>query len=216
MDAMPLVAALAAGLTGSLHCAVMCGPLACVGGGGKLVPAVGWQLGRLLAYVGLGGLLGAGGGAALAGFAEALKPIFPFVMVAGLIITALDLTKRMRAPAPLAQIWRRLTQITAKFSPGARALTLGMATPLLPCGLVWGMGVSAIAAGSAATGAALMGTFAAGSLPALAVAQAQLKLWPTAGRMGDLLRRSVVLLAAAVILWRAIGDASNGAQPHCH
>jgi sulfite exporter TauE/SafE len=120
-------------------------------------------------------------------------------------------------PEPVAQIWRRLIKISAKFSPGARALTLGMATPLLPCGLVWGMALAAIASGGASEGAELMGAFALGSLPALALAQAQAQLWPSTGRAGDFLRRGVVLLAALVIVWRAVGAAaSTGAEPHCH
>jgi sulfite exporter TauE/SafE len=109
-----------------------------------------------------------------------------------------------------------LTRSSAKFSPPARALVLGLATPLLPCGLVWGMALSAIAAGSAVDGALLMGAFAAGSLPALAAAQLHARLLPSTGRTGDVLRRGVVLLAAAVILWRAIGVSGSGAEAHCH
>jgi hypothetical protein len=57
--------------------------------------------------------------------------------------------------------------------------------------------------------------FAAGGLPALAVLQAnagRLAARPTAG---PLIRRVVPLVAAAVVLWRALA-APAGAPPACH
>jgi uncharacterized protein len=221
MEAMPLFAALAAGLTGSLHCALMCGPLACIGGGGKAGPALAWHAGRTLSYSALGALLGGAGAAALTGYSATLKPWLPLVMAIGLAITALDLGKRWKAPAALAQMTRGVAAASAKFSPPARALSLGLITPLLPCGLLWGMALASAAAGGALAGAAVLGTFALGSAPALLLAQAQARLWPTGGRWAAPLRRGVVLLAAAVIVWRALSvDASAAteaaAPPHCH
>lgn len=221
MEATPLLAALAAGLTGSLHCALMCGPLACVGGGGKPGPALAWHAGRFSSYALLGALLGGAGAAALSGYGAALKPWLTLVMATGLVITALDLGRRWKPPAPVAQISRRVAGVSAKFSPPARALTLGLITPLLPCGLLWGMALASAAAGGALEGAALLGAFAAGSAPALLLAQAQARLWPAGGRWGQPLRRGVVLLAAAVIVWRGLSvdvaaAATEATPPHCH
>lgn len=218
MDAMPLLAASAAGLTGSLHCALMCGPLACVGGRAQVVPALAWQAGRLTGYVASGALLGAAGAVALSGYSETLRPVLPFLMAAGLAITALDLGRHWRPPKPIAQIARFWASQSANFSPPLRALMLGMATPLLPCGLLWGMALAAAAADGALGGAAVLGAFALGSVPALALAQAQARLWPREGRWSGHLRRAVVLLAAAVIVWRALAadGAGAGSTTHCH
>lgn len=62
-----------------------------------------------------------------------------------------------------------------------------------------------------------MGAFALGSTPALAAVQSGsgfLQRWPTAARA---LRRGIPLVAAAVIVWRAlhVGDAGGGTPP-CH
>ena len=136
MEAMPALAALVAGASGSLHCALMCGPLACAGAGSAPRGAALWHLGRLGAYTALGALLGATGAGAVGTFASSAKPALPWVMAAGLLFTALDLGRRL-APLPgINRVSGALLRVGAKFSSGVRAAAFGAATPLLPCGLV--------------------------------------------------------------------------------
>jgi len=56
---MELTAAFILGLTGSLHCVGMCGPLMlAAGNGGRWESAFAYQSGRILVYILLGALLG--------------------------------------------------------------------------------------------------------------------------------------------------------------
>ena len=67
-------------------------------------------------------------------------------------------------------IWRRVKPLFQKLIPVTttpRAIIAGMAWGWLPCGLVYSILVSALAAGSAASGAALMLAFGLGTLPNL-------------------------------------------------
>jgi hypothetical protein len=91
---------------------------------------------------------------------------------------------------------------------------MGAVTPLLPCGLLYGVFAAALAAGSFGGGALLLGAFALGGLPALFGAQLQLGLWGRRPRAADfLLRRALPLMAAAVLVYRAAGAAGT---PRCH
>ncbi len=209
--------ALLAGLSGSLHCVLMCGPLACATAARSRRAALAWQGGRLLAYAGLGALLGATGSAAVSGFAEGARPVLPWIMAAGLVATALELPKRL-APLPgVRRVSAWVVRRSATLAPEMRAGAMGAVTPLLPCGLVYGISLAALASGSALGGLAVMGGFALGGVPALAAAQLGLGL--PRGRVGAFARKAVPLAAAVVLVWRVVktGDAvPAGDEPHCH
>jgi len=67
-------------------------------------------------------------------------------------------------------VWRRVKPLFQKLLPVKslpQALLAGMAWGWLPCGLVYSVLVSALAAGSATSGAALMLAFGLGTLPNL-------------------------------------------------
>ena len=206
------------GLGGSGHCAVMCGPLACVGVGagrpGRWRAALSWQAGRIAAY-GLVGL--ALGGLGRGGLAVARAPLaraLPWIMVAGLVLSALEVTRRLPALPGLARVPRLVARLGARFSPETRAAIRGAATPFLPCGLLYGAFVVALGTGAPLAGAAVMLAFSLGALPALLLVQAGARRLAPAGTAGPIVRRAVPLLAAAVVAWRAIGSA--GGPPRCH
>jgi len=208
--------ALVAGLSGSLHCVLMCGPLACAAGTRSRRAALAWQGARLLSYAALGAVLGATGSAAVGTFAEGARPVLPWLMAAGLVATALELPKRL-APLPgVRTVSAWVVKASAGFAPEARAGAMGAVTPLLPCGLVYGISLAALASGSALGGFAVMGAFALGGAPALAAAQ--LGLAGRGGRIGLFARRAVPLAAAAVLVWRVLktGAAPAEEPPHCH
>lgn len=206
--------ALIAGLTGSLHCALMCGPLACAGAGRSRSAALGWQLGRLSSYSLLGAALGATGSVALQTFAQGAQPVLPWLMAAGLVATALDLGRHLRPLPGVRHVSRWLSRAGAPLAPPLRAGALGAATPFLPCGLVYGISLSALSAGSALGGLEVMAAFALGAVPALVGAQLQVGLWPRGGRVALVLRRAVPVAAALVLVWRAL--ATNGTEHACH
>lgn len=200
--------ALVAGVTGSLHCALMCGPLACAGlpaaGAERRRAAVGWHLGRVVAYSFVGFLLGALGRGVSQGLMVSVQPVLPWVMAAGLVITALDLAKHARPLPGVAAISRALARTGARMPPVTRSFLLGAATPFLPCGLLYGLFLAAIATGSAWGGAAVLGAFSLGALPALGAVQLGARQFNASPRMALVARRVVPLIAAVVLVVRAL------------
>jgi sulfite exporter TauE/SafE len=214
------VGAFITGLSGSAHCAVMCGPLACVGLGAdrreRRRAAWAWQTGRLSSYVLAGAGLGLAGQAGAQWLGGPVPRVLPWLMAVGLVASAFDVGRRWPSLPGFARIPRLATRWGERFSPPVRAGLRGAITPFLPCGLIYGALVSALGSGSAATGALLMGAFALGGLPALALVQSHLpRLGAKRPRLLPVLRRAVPLLAAAVVVWRALSVSPTGV-PQCH
>jgi sulfite exporter TauE/SafE len=216
-------AAFTTGLVGSGHCAVMCGPLACAGGASpgavRRRSAIAWQAGRLCGYAFMGALLGAFGHLVLARLAGPGMRLVPWVMAGGLVFSALEVGRRMPPLPGIARIPRVMVRSGAKFSPAVRAALRGAATPFLPCGLLYGAFLTAAAAGSVVGGAVVLASFGAGAVPALSAVQA---LVPRVGRVtgsprfAAVARRAVPLLAAGVLVWRAVSAGGGPLPPHCH
>jgi sulfite exporter TauE/SafE len=212
--------ALTVGLTGSVHCLLMCGPLACAGlpavpGPERRRAVLAYQGARVAAYALMGGALGALGGGVARALAVSTRPYLPWLMAAALVASALEVGKRLRPVPGLAHVARAVSRWSAKFSWTGRAGAMGAVTPLLPCGLLYGVFAAALASGSFVGGALVLGAFALGGLPALLGAQLQAGLWKHRPRaVSFLLQRAVPLLAAAVLIYRALGTA--GDAPRCH
>ena len=222
-------AALATGLFGSGHCALMCGPLACAGLNpssaqedrrGRRRSAWAWQLGRLGAYAVAGAALGGFGRAVLGTLVGSGARVVPWIMAAGLVLSALGVGAKVRRVPVLAQIPRRLARAGARISPPRRAALRGLATPFLPCGLLYGAFLMAAGAASVAGGALVMTAFGLGSVPALALVQALLPggaaRLVSHPRAAAFARRAIPLLAAVVLVWRALAAGPAGSPPHCH
>jgi len=207
------------GLGGSGHCALMCGPLACVSVDSdpraRRRAAVAWQAARAGAYGGVGAVLGALGHAGLALTRGPVARALPWVMVAGLVLSALEVGRRLPPVPGLARIPRALARVGARQSPVVRAALRGAATPFLPCGLLYGAFVVAVGTATAAAGAIVMMAFALGALPALALVQFGAPRLVNRGAARPFVRRAIPLLAAALVTWRAVGTHGAG-PPHCH
>jgi sulfite exporter TauE/SafE len=208
------------GLAGSPHCALMCGPLACAGLAGepraRRRAALAWHIGRLAAYALAGALLGALGRGALAALQAPPARALPWVMAAGLVLSALEVGRRLPALPGAARLSFALARIGARLSPVARAALRGAATPFLPCGLLYGAFVVAIGAGSALGGLTVMAAFAAGAVPALTFVQANARWLTSRPGAERAARRVLPLVAAAVIIWRALAAPAAGQPPACH
>ena len=249
--AIPVVAAGAAaafvaGLTGSGHCALMCGPLACAGLAGdarqRWRAAAAWQVARVAAYGAVGAALGGLGRGAVAALAAPAARALPWLMVAGLLFAGLEVGRRLPPLPGLSRIPRVLARFGERFTgparteigvPGGarrgtvrepsrgsglivRAALRGAATPFLPCGLLYGAFIMALAGGGVAGGAMIMIAFALGALPALAFVQANVARLQRHPRAQIVLRRAVPLLAAAVLIWRTVAAGTGAEPPHCH
>ena len=184
-------AAFAAGVATSLHCAGMCGPLACAVG----VNPVRYHLSRLLSYGLMGALCGSLGGAVVKVWDFGAMRIFPWIMVGVLVALAMGLEKRIPQPR-----WAARLLIKARLGQN-----LGLLTVLIPCGPLWLMLGVAGASGAAWSGAMMMGAFVLGTLPTFIMVHAtyrtlQTRLpstWLGAGQ------RLVALGAAGMLAWRA-------------
>ena len=85
-----------------------------------------------------------------------------------------------------------------------RSFLLGAATPFLPCGLLYGLFLAAIATGTPWGGAAVLGAFSLGALPALGAVQFGTGQFARSPRLALFARRVVPLSAAVVLVARAL------------
>jgi Uncharacterized conserved protein len=207
-------AAFVAGLVTSLHCAGMCGPLACL-----LTPAKGersdpalvhtsYHGSRLASYAVLGAVAGGIGAAPAVFFNTPVARALPWVMVAYFVFVAFKLGHRLPRLALLGRV-QLAVRGWARGRPATQvAAAMGAATPLLPCGPLYFLIAMAGFAGSAARGAELLLAFGLGTVPLLWLAQANVgrlraRLSPVnLGRA----RTALALAAAVVLVWRLRGD----------
>ena len=207
-------AAFVAGLVTSLHCAGLCGPLACL-----LSPAKGeradaavvhsaYHGSRLAAYGVLGAVAGAAGAAPAAFFDAPFVRALPWGMVVYFVFVAFKLGNRLPRLALLGRVQLALRDWVRGRPATQVAAAMGAATPLLPCGPLYFLVAMAGFASSAARGAELLIAFGLGTVPLLWLAQANVgwlraRLTPLAlGRA----RTGLALAAALVLVWRLRGD----------
>jgi hypothetical protein len=201
-----IVAALAAGIIGTLHCAAMCGPLAlaCAARPGL----AGWRDvgaylgGRFVSYAGIGAVMGTIGEHALCRL-----PVSTAQTVAvGLVATAalvrgagLMLRGRRTEPRPARLRTSARPSLYRRFLARVprRGVGLGLATGFLPCGMLVPAWLLAASTASVWAGAAVMFAFALASMPGL--------ILPVAGRRlaGGALARVPVRVQGAA--WVALG-----------
>ena len=175
-----LLAALLAGLLGGVHCVGMCGGIVAAfsfRADGSTPPFrlhLAYNLGRVASYMVFGALAGAlGASLKLTGLMPVqigLYVLAQLVMVLlGLYLAGFNQWVLVFERAG-GVLWRQVKPLFQKLLPVrslSQALLAGMAWGWLPCGLVYSILVSALAAGSATSGAALMLAFGLGTLPNL-------------------------------------------------
>lgn len=210
--------ALIAGLVTSLHCAGMCGPLACA-----LMPATrddadpqvvstAYHVTRLASYGLLGALAGGIGRLPLWLVGESAFRYLPWLLVAFFVAVALRLDQRLPKPLALARAHGWLSTRLRGRSRIAAAAGIGLATPLLPCGPLYFLLSLALLSGSALRGAETLVAFGLGTVPLLWLAQHHSR-WLRV-RLGPVrLARAQAFLAfaiAAVLVWRLRGTLGLG------
>lgn len=164
-----------ASLLGSVHCAAMCGPFACLAAGRTRGAAahLPYQLGRLVGYLALGLVAGGAGSllndaGRLAGVAELAGVAMALLLVGWGAATLLGLRPDGAALPPSWQ--QRIGGWLLRLERGApawRGPLTGLLTAVLPCGWLWVFVAVAAGSGTATTGAAVMAAFWLGSVPAL-------------------------------------------------
>ncbi|MDP2963309.1 MAG: sulfite exporter TauE/SafE family protein [Sulfurimicrobium sp.] len=169
------------GLLGGTHCVGMCGGIVAAismqlpGQGTRFSYHFAYNAGRILSYAVAGGVAGAVGASAL--LLDGLWPVQQALYVlANLMLLALGLylaglwqaVTRIERLGGL--LWRRLQPFSKSLLPVRnpfQAFLLGTLWGWLPCGLVYSVLITALASGSAISGAAAMLAFGLGTLPNL-------------------------------------------------
>lgn len=207
-------AAFVAGLVTSLHCAGMCGPLAC-----SLMPVRGtagqpaadpqtvstvYHLSRLAGYGALGALAGGLGRAPLTWMSQSALRFLPWVLVLFFVALALRWDRYLPKLPVLGRLTWKLQAWMRGRSRVQAAAALGFATPLLPCGPLYFLISLALLSGSPLRGVEFMLAFGLGTVPLLWLAQTQFqwvrqKLSPF---WLDRIRMGLALTTAVVIGWR--------------
>lgn len=202
--------AFVAGLITSLHCAGMCGPLACT-----LMPvrgdrddpqmvATAYHITRVFSYTLLGAVAGGLGGLPLTWVSSSVLRWLPWFLVLFFVAMAFRWDRYLPKPAALGGLTLRLSTWLRSRSRVEAAAALGFATPLLPCGPLYFLIALALLSGSVLRGVEFMLAFGLGTVPLLWLVQSQFgwirsKLSPLAL---DRVRLALALLTAAMISWR--------------
>jgi uncharacterized protein len=203
-------AAFVAGLVTSLHCAGMCGPLACMMAPAKaddvdpFTVATVYHAARLAGYTALGVVAGGFGRLPFSLTGTAATGVLPWVMVVFFVVVGLRLEKRLPRFAMLTRLQWKLQAALRGRSRVRVAAVMGAATPVLPCGPLYFLIAMAAFTGSAVRGAEFMLAFGLGTAPLLWLVQAnygrlRLKLTPV---MLARVQAALALATALVLTWR--------------
>jgi sulfite exporter TauE/SafE len=218
-EVQTISAALLAGLVTSIHCAGMCGPLACSvstlkgNEAQRQMAQILYHLGRLLSYGTIGALCGLLGQQPLKWIFATPAVVLPWMLAAVFLLTAFGLWKKLPRPAFLTKIFARARLRAFRLSSTRGGLLLGLATPLLPCGPLYLLFGASLLTGSALRGAEFALAFGMGTIPLLWVAQQSLGKIRTvlpAAQMAHL-QRALALVAAGVMIWRLQGTLPSDA-----
>ena len=161
------------GLLTSVHCVAMCGGInlsQCIGGNGQgrfsgLLPSLKYNLGRVISYTIIGGIVGAIGSVVqftgtLRGMVQILAGVFMVLMgfsLSGLFPAFYRLTPHL--PKALGR------RINKEKRESNSPLYVGLLNGLMPCGPLQAMQLYALSTGSAVNGAISMLLFSLGTVP---------------------------------------------------
>ncbi len=205
------------GLLTSVHCIAMCGGInmtQCLGAKGKdakgsgrfsgLRPSFLYNLGRVISYTVLGGLVGAIGSVvqlpgAFKGAIQLLAGVFMVIM--GLNLSGFFPSLHRFVPHLPKALGRKIAKEKASNNS---PLVVGLLNGLMPCGPLQAMQLYALSTGSALTGALSMLLFSLGTVP----------LMFGLGALSTLLSRRftkrMMTAGAVLVLFMGIGMFQNG------
>ncbi|MEY3000062.1 MAG: hypothetical protein RL648_276 [Verrucomicrobiota bacterium] len=179
------MSAFLAGLVTSLHCAGMCGPLACylaspTSKASFSTIATLYQCGRLLSYTIVGAIAGGAGMLALGWvqlFQYSISRFLPWILVGFFLMMALRLDQWLPKPALASGLIRRLNARIQRLPRPLSAGAMGLLTPLLPCAPLYAVFGLALLTQSPLRGAEFLLAFGLGTLPLLWFTQAAFNRW---------------------------------------
>lgn len=198
-----IVAGATLGLASWIHCIGMCGPLVSVlhvggpDGRGRALRSLAYHAGRTLTYIALGLSLGALTDAARLIVVGSIVSVLVGCMLVVMALAQL-FGASVHVPKSIADYLRRTTARIRGWSQGSfatsRAMILGAANGLLPCGVSLSAVVAAATLASIQERVIFLLAFGVVTTPALA-GLAELASWVSVG-----IRRRFVRISAAVLL----------------
>ena len=213
---MAFAAALLMGVFGSVHCAGMCGGIACAfsaalpaGVRDSALRSLPWVLaynaGRIASYALAGALVGLlGSHMTNLMTRELARGVGSVIAAVFMVALGLYLGGWWRGLALIeragAGLWRRVQPLGRRLLPvdsAAKALAAGAVWGWLPCGLVYAALAWSLSAGGPMQGAALMAVFGLGTLPVL------VGFGLLGGRLDHVLREPLVRRAAGAFVLAA-------------
>ena len=159
------------GLLTSVHCIAMCGginltqsTMAAKGGAGVVRSNLAYNIGRVISYTVIGGIVGGIG--SVVSFSGALKGAVTVAVGIIMILMALSMLGVFRPLRKLslhlpAGLYRKLSGSAA----GRSSLVIGLLNGLMPCGPLQSMQIYALSTGSIIRGALSMLLFSLGTVP---------------------------------------------------
>lgn len=179
------------GLTGSLHCIGMCGPLRVFYWKKRDhgLPIIFYHLARISSYALLGGLV-----FILGSPLRALIPPIFFIAMAGVMALFFLIFKWIWIPPFFKKALSRVYDLIAGYPVTLRALVVGFLTPLLPCGLLYAAVTASLGADVTWQAAFNMGAFGGGMVLPMILAQVGL-----GGILGSLTEKTRIQLSLAFV-----------------
>ncbi|MFW5739682.1 MAG: sulfite exporter TauE/SafE family protein [Myxococcota bacterium] len=202
------------GLLGGGHCVGMCGPIALAicpsQTKGLSLSAVLYNLGRVVTYTAIGGVVGAIGGSA-ADLGSVLRVQLWLTLLAGVLMAwfGLALLRVIGQPQWMFAIDGGKFPGVGKLMRGVvrgrgwMALPLGLLLGFLPCGLSMAAFTRALGAEGFSAGAVLVAAFGAGTLPAMLLVS-----W-AGGRLTRRMRQAGEMVAGMILLAMAVQHVSK-------
>ncbi|RMG60393.1 MAG: sulfite exporter TauE/SafE family protein [Bacteroidetes bacterium] len=201
------------GLTSSLHCVGMCGPIALAlpgrgGSLGKILPGrLAYNLGRVATYATLGTAVGLfGEGLSFAGFQQGLSIALGVLLLLLSLFTFRVESRFLALPAVtrfMGGLKRRLGKLM-RIDSTSSLFHIGILNGLLPCGFVYLGLAGAASLGSGASGLLYMSLFGLGTLPGMLSMSLIGKLTPGLQRYSRPIMLAVSLLFASWLIVRGL------------
>lgn len=174
-----IAVALTLGLTGSLHCIGMCGPIAmplAAAAGNKFSRKLSFILqynaGKTFSYAMLGLVFGSAGQLFEISGLQSFLSIAAGIFLVILGVNSLDLERFMQRFGVINRLYQKINLImanTIKAEYLQYPAIVGLVNGILPCGLVYLALAGALTSGSAIQGMIFMSIFGLATLPALGI-----------------------------------------------
>jgi hypothetical protein len=173
MPVMVPFAIIAASIIGSIHCVGMCGALAMTAGAQSRKGLAYYHLGRLLGYFSVGALAGFLGSEFINSEMKYISLISTVFLSVSFLVIGFSIIKKgqlhIKQPAFLKLFYQnRVGRILeSKTSHSVSSFLIGLLSPLLPCGWLYGFILIAVATNNPLWGGILLTSFWIGTIPAL-------------------------------------------------